>query len=343
MLSFVAWAVAMDMRDIFVPPEWAEQAVLWVGWPHLREEWGAAFEGARAEIAGFIQAARAFVPVHVACGSPEAKRSAFAATGSHVFHSEVPSGDIWLRDTGPVIAEVDGQPGALIFAFNGWGGKYVMSGDTETAAAIAAQMRIPVHRHDFVLEGGAVELDGAGRLLTTRQCVLNPNRNPDWDEASAEAALKAAFGVVEVIWLERGLANDHTDGHIDNIARFVAPGHVLCQHASGEDDPNADLYGEIEERLRVAGLQVSTLPSPGLTGDAMPASHLNFTLTNGVLLMPAYEGRFSAEAMMVLAELFPRREVIALPARNILSGGGSFHCMTREIPRFPIATGEALP
>jgi len=345
-MGFVAWAVAMDMRDIFVPPEWAEQAVLWVGWPHLREEWGEAFEGARGEVAGFIQAARAFVPVHVACGSPEAKRSAFMATGSHVTHlfqTEVPSGDIWLRDTGPIIAEVDGQPGALTFTFNGWGGKYVMPGDTETAAAIAAQMQIPVHGHGFVLEGGAVELDGAGRLLTTRECVLNPNRNPGWDEAMAEVALKATLGVREVIWLEQGLANDHTDGHVDNIARFVAPGHVVCQQASGDDDPNAELYGEIEERLRAAGLQVSSLPSPGLIGDAMPASHLNFALAGGALLMPAYEGRYSAEAMMVLAELFPRREVIALPARNILSGGGSFHCMTREIPRFPIATGEAFP
>jgi len=336
----------MDMPDIFVPPEWAEQTALWVGWPYLREEWGGAFEGAQAEIAEFIQAAREFVPVHVACGSPEAKRSAFAATGSHVTHlfqDEVPCGDVWLRDTGPIIAEVDGQPAALVFDFNGWGGKYVMPGDTETAAAIAAQMQIPVRGHDFVLEGGAVELDGAGRLLTTRECLLNPNRNPGWDETTAEAALKAAFGAREVIWLERGLVNDHTDGHVDNIARFAAPGHVLCQRASGEDDPNAQLYGEIEDGLRAAGLRVSTLPSPGLIGDGLPASHLNFVLTNGALLMPAYEGHYSAHAMMALAELFPRRDVIALPARHILSGGGSLHCMTREIPRFPIATGEAFP
>ena len=329
-----------------MPPEWAEQSALWVGWPHLREEWGEAFEGARGEISDFIQAAREFVPVRVACGSDEAELSAFAATGSHVtrLHQvRVPSGDIWLRDTGPMFVEASGLPAALKFEWNGWGGKYLMPGDGETAAAIAGHEQIPVQGHGFVLEGGAVEFDGAGRVLTTRQCVLNPNRNPGWDEAVAETALKGAFGVAEVIWLERGLDNDHTDGHVDNIARFVAPGHVLCQRASGGDDPNGALYGEIEEALRVVGLQVSTLPSPGLIGDAMPASHLNFTLAGGALIMPTYEGRYCAAAMLALAELFPRREVIALPAPHILSGGGSFHCMTREIPRFPITKGEALP
>ncbi len=340
----------MALSDIYAPPEWAEQSALWVGWPHLREEWGEAFDGARAEIAAFIQTARAFVPVRAACGSDEAEYSAFAATGSHLTHLHqvrVPIGDIWLRDTGPVMAELGGLPCALSFTFNGWGGKYVMAGDTETAAAIAAHEQIPVQAFDFVLEGGAVELDGAGRMLVTRQCLLNPNRNPGWDETAAEAALKAAFGVSQIIWLERGLTNDHTDGHVDNIARFIAPGHVLCQVASGGDDPNGQVFGEVTEALRVAGLEVSQLPSPGLVtnaaGDALPASHLNFTLINGAVLLPVYEDVFSAQAGAELQRLFPQRQIIALPARHILSGGGSFHCMTREIPCFPISTSGACP
>ncbi len=338
----MAWPRGMTADRTYVPSEGAEQAELWVGWPHLQAEWGDTFDGARVEIADFVQAASRFVPVVVACGSDAAEASAAAAIGGDRAAcrlARVPTGDIWLRDTGPVMAEVNGAATALVFAFNGWGGKYVMPGDAETAGAMAAEVGAPVRAHDFVLEGGAIELDGAGRLLTTRQCLLNPNRNPRWDEAAAETALKTAFGVDDVIWLDHGLANDHTDGHVDNLARFIAPGHVLCQRGSGDDDPNAAVYVQIEQALRAAGLQVSTLPSPGLIGDAMPASHLNFTLTNGALVMPAYEGHYSAAAMIILAELFPRREVMALPARNILSGGGSFHCMTREIPRFP--TGVA--
>lgn len=330
----------MTTSDVFVPPEWAEQSALWVGWPHLKAEWGEAFDGARAEIAGFIQAARRFLPVRVACGSEGARYSAFQTTGSHVTHLhqvEIPTGDIWLRDTGPILAEVGGLPGALCFEFNGWGGKFIMPGDQETAEAIAAHDQITPHRRDFVLEGGAVELDGAGRLLTTRQCLLNPNRNPGWDEASAEAALKTAFGVSEIIWLERGLKNDHTDGHIDNLARFIGPGHVLCPAASSVDDPNAELYEEVARDLVAAGLRISCLPSPGLIGVCEPASHMNFVMINGALLLPIYEDKYSAQAIRELKRLFPDREIIALPARHILSGGGSFHCMTREIPRYPIA------
>ena len=215
-------------------------------------------------------------------------------------------------------------------------------GDDQTAESIAAYEGIPSHAHDFILEGGAVELDGAGRLLTTRECMLNSNRN-DWNERQAETALKGAFGVSEIIWLERGLEGDYTDGHIDNIARFIGPGQVLCQQTSGDDDPHAGRLGEIEAALRSAGLDVYTLPSPGriigADGEALPANHLNFTITNDALLMPAYEGHYSAHAMMTLAELFVRRDVIALPSVHILQGGGSFHCMTREIP----ATGTETP
>lgn len=329
----------MVESDIYVPPEWAKQSALWVGWPHLRAEWGDAFDGARAEIAAFISAASRFLHVHVACGSQEAEQSAVKMLDSlgRVSLARVPSGDIWLRDTGPICAEVDEQPAALTFQFNGWGGKYVMPGDTETAATIAAEAELPARAHGFILEGGAVELDGAGRLLTTRQCLLNPNRNPGWDEAIAEAALKTAFGVGEIIWLPRGLMNDHTDGHVDNLARFIGPRHVLCPAASGADDPNAELYEEVARELVAAGLRVSRLTSPGLIGACEPASHMNFVLTNDAVFLPVYEDKYSAQAMPELKRLFPDREIIALPARHILSGGGSFHCMTREIPRFPIA------
>ena len=334
---------AMNLDQTYVPPEWALQSAVWVGWPHLRGEWGDAFEGARREIAAFIRVVSETTPVRVACGSREAYTSAWLALDDLVAPGQVQlhtvlSGDIWLRDTGPILANQMGAATALRFRFNGWGGKYVMSGDTETAQAIAAVQQVGVKCFDFVLEGGAVDLDGAGRLLTTRQCVLNPNRNAGWTQEIAEDHLKQAFGVHEVIWLDEGLLNDHTDGHIDNIARFVGPGRVVCQHPSGDSDPNREVLSETQRKLTDAGLDVYTIPSPGLlideAGAALPASHMNFLVSNGVIYLPTYETENAPDAILALEKILPDHKVIALPANNILSGGGAFHCMTQQIPRF---------
>ncbi|MEL7545551.1 MAG: agmatine deiminase family protein [Pseudomonadota bacterium] len=329
-----------------VPPEWAPQAALWVGWPHLRDEWGDAFDQARLEIAAFVRAAARFQPVSIACGSEDARKSAKSTLSDldgNVTFEAIPTGDIWLRDTGPIVAiDGAGEPRALTFRFNGWGGKYVMPGDTETSAAMAMRAGLPIIAHDFVLEGGAIDVDGAGRLLTTRQCLLNPNRNSGWTGAEVEAALHSAFDIDEIVWLDQGLIGDHTDGHIDNLARFVGPGHVLCQRPSGVDDPQAAVLMAAETLLRASGLKVTTLPSPGrivgYDGETLPASHMNFTLINGAVMLPFYEPVFSDEAAAVLSTLFPDREIVSCAATAILHGGGSLHCMTREIPQIgPVA------
>jgi len=326
----------MTGPKLFLPPEWAPHAALWAGWPRLAEEWGGDLAPARAEIAALIRAASAHVPVKVAVGSDEAMETAQAMTGGAAELIRLPTGDIWLRDTGPVITGRGPTREAQVFRFNGWGGKYLMDGDTATAAALAAHEHLPARSHDFVLEGGGIDVDGEGRLLTTRQCLLNPNRNPGLNIDQIEGHMRAAFGVEEILWLGDGLANDHTDGHVDNIARFIGPGHVLCQHPAGPDDPNTDVLCEIERTLAAAGLMVSTIPSPGLVhfgdGVPVPASHMNFTITNGAVLVPVYEDHYSAVALAELRALFSGRAVIGLPARGILAGGGSFHCMTREIP-----------
>ncbi|KJS26370.1 MAG: agmatine deiminase [Hyphomonadaceae bacterium BRH_c29] len=320
----------------YLPPEWAPQAALWCGWPHLVDEWGGSLEGPRAHVTGFIRAAAGFVPVKVAAGSAEALASATAAVGDVADVVEVPAGDIWLRDTGPIVTGQGPARVAQAFRFNGWGGKYLMPGDTETANAIAAEESLAAEQHKLVLEGGAIDADGEGRLLTTRQCLLNPNRNPDLTAAEIEARICSALGIDEMIWLGDGLLNDHTDGHVDNIARFIGPGHALCQMPSGEDDPNKAVLLDIEATLRDAGLQVTTIPSPGLIrgGDVepIPASHMNFTITNGAVLVPVYEEHYSLVALAEMRVLFPGRKIVGLPAGHILGGGGSFHCMTREIP-----------
>lgn len=328
---------AMSKQMIFVPAEWSPQRALWVGWPHLPDEWGDAFVSVRVEIEAFVRAAAVYVPVRVACGSARARQSAHDALAGaeNVSLVDVPAGDIWLRDTGPVVGRSGRALLGLTFGFNGWGGKYVMPGDTETAVAICGEEGLSVQAHDFILEGGAIDLDGDGMLLTTRECVLNANRN-GWTQDQAEAALREAFGVSEIIWIDEGLIGDHTDGHVDNIARFVAPGHAVCQTPSGADDPQAERLAAVEAALRAAGLRVTTLPSPGRIMDAggemMPASHMNFTLVNGAVLLPVYEDIYGAQAADVMQALFPDREIVCLSATHILAGGGSFHCMTREIP-----------
>lgn len=331
----------METDLIYVPSEWAPQRAIWVGWPHLRGEWGDAFERAREEITGFVRALCKATPVRIACGSREAYSSAWFALEPEIKDKRVslhtlPAGDIWLRDTGPVFAQRHAALIAMDFLFNGWGGKFQMPGDTMTAGGIASVERIACARYDFILEGGAVDLDGAGRLLTTRQCLLNPNRNQDWTQASASETLKRTFGVETVIWLDQGLANDHTDGHVDNLARFIAPGRVLCQSPSGADDPNAHIYRSVRADLLAADLDVVDVPSPGRIvdeqGETLPASHMNFVISNDHVFVPVYEERYGPLAVQVIQNARPSYKVIGLPARNILSGGGAFHCMTQQLP-----------
>ena len=331
----------MTRDPIHLLPEWTPQAAVWVGWPRLAEEWGADLDGARQEIADFVRTLARHVPVRIAAGDSDAARQAQRLCGAGVDVVEIPTGDIWLRDTGPLFGHLaDGKAAAAAFGFNGWGGKYDMPGDRETAPALAEWEGWPCRTHMPVLEGGALEVDGTGLALTTRSCLLNPNRN-GWDEAAAEAVLRDALGLSRVVWIEEGLAGDHTDGHIDNIARFIAPGHVVCQAPSGRDDPHAVRLDEIARQLGAAGLTVSRIPSPGAVldhdGHPLPASHMNFLMTEGAVLVPVFDGERGSAACEALAALLPDRHIEALAATHILrGGGGAFHCMTREVPRLPL-------
>ena len=327
------------MSNAAIPPEWAPHKRIWTAWPSAPDLWGEDLEPARAEVAAMVRAlAEGGERAAVLANGELAQAAARQALGGVAEIVPATFGDIWLRDTGPIFT-AGGD--ALAFRFNGWGGKYVLAGDEGVADAIARTAEAKLRRFDFVLEGGAIEMDGEGTLLTTRQCLLNPNRNDTWTERGAEAALKSALGIEKVLWLDEGLANDHTDGHIDNLARFIAPGRVVCQAPSGRGDPNADVLEEIALTLggmtdaKGRKLEVVRIPSPGLVvdedGDAIPASHMNFVIGNETIVVPTYSATGSA-AVKALSRLFPGRSVVGLSSTAILTGGGAFHCITQQEP-----------
>lgn len=328
-----------------IPAEWSPHRAMWVGWPSHGELWEDNLAPAQAEVEALVRALAGPGREHVKLlvGNDEALAEARArfqgVDGVTVVAGRF--GDIWLRDTGPVFGE--GSKTADAFRFNGWGGKYDLPHDDEVADQIGQASGVTLSRHDFVLEGGALDHDGAGTILTTRQCLLNPNRNPGWTPESAEVALAEALGARKTVWLGDGLLNDHTDGHVDNLARFVAPGVVACPVAWGRKDPNAEVYDATARDLHAATdaegrpLRVLRLPSPGLVLDEderpIPASHMNFLIANGAVIVPSYGDDRAAEmACEGLRTVFTDREVIALPSIAILSGGGSFHCISQQEP-----------
>jgi agmatine deiminase len=328
-----------------VPAEWSPHRAMWVGWPSHGELWEDNLEPAQAEVEALVRAlagpGRERVKLMV--GKAEAlddARARFAdVDGVAVIDGRF--GDIWLRDTGPIFGA--GSTRAATFRFNGWGGKYDLEHDDTVATQIGEASGVPLDRNDFILEGGALDHDGQGTILTTRQCLLNPNRNPGWTDATAEAELAKALGARKVLWLGDGLLNDHTDGHVDNLARFVAPGVVACPVAWGRGDPNDDVYAEVARALSQMTdaegrkIRILPLPSPGFVGDEdekpVPASHMNFLIANGAVIVPTYGDETAARLVCEgLATVYPDREIIPLPSIAILSGGGSFHCISQQEP-----------
>jgi agmatine deiminase len=332
-------------EQISVPAEWAPQKAIWTAWPADPDQWSDDLATPRREVAALVRALSLANRVRLLVAGDEAEASARAALGNAAEIMPARYGDIWLRDTGPIFARGKRGAVALRFMTNGWGGKFDLPDDTTVGDDIAKLAGTPVRKFEFVLEGGAIEQDGDGTILATRQTLLHENRN-GWTEPQAEAALREAFGVKQVIWIDQGLLNDHTDGHIDTLCRFVGPGRVVCQTPAGADDPNAKVLNEIARMLEAATdasgrkLEVIHIPSPGLvlddTGEVAPASHANFIIANGMVVMPTYGTATGEQAVQALQTALPDRNVVGLPSRGVLgsglAGGGSFHCITREEP-----------
>jgi agmatine deiminase len=320
------------------PPEWAAHDWVWIGFPSHPELWEDDLAEARAEVAAFakaVHAERAGEKILLAAADGAAAKAAQCfAPGLEVIVE--PFGDIWLRDTGPIILKDGTERSAAGFRFNGWGGKYDLPGDDSVGAGLAARAGLALQGHDWVLEGGAIDVDGNGLLVTTEQCLLNPNRNPGMGRDEVEARLRADLGVERMLWLGEGLANDHTDGHVDNLARFVAQGRLAIPVAAGSDDPNAAVFADAKARAEAFGLDVVPLPSPGRVergGEIVPASYMNFYIGNAAVIVPQYGAPNDAAAVAAIGALFPGREAVGLRADHILTGGGSFHCISQQVPK----------
>jgi agmatine deiminase len=339
------------------PAEWAPHDAVWLAWPSHANLWQDALPAAREAFVAFargiadLDASGAARGEHLEVLVPDAANEALARealVGLPARFHRIAFGDIWMRDIAPIfVRAADGSLAAATFRFNGWGGKYILPHDDEVSANVARASSLPAIAHDFVLEGGSIEVDGEGTILTSEQCLLNPNRNPSMDRATIERALCDALGGTRVLWVREGLLNDHTDGHIDTIARLVAPGVVAVMEPADDDDPNAavmrQLIAELEAQTDAAGrrLRVVRIPSPGAVldegGEVMPASHLNFYVANTTVIVPTYGTASASAAVAAVGALFPTRRAIGVDARAILEGGGAFHCISQQQP----ARGDA--
>ena len=337
------------------PAEWAEHRSVWIAWPSHAGLWDEALEPVRRAWLAMAAAVADVDPATgAACGErlevlvPDAANEAIARermAGLPARFHRIPFGDIWLRDTAPVFVAGAEGVAAVSFAFNGWGGS--TSSRTTTSSRRASPSRRACGRSPSrgCWKGARWRSTERGTCLTTRQCLLNPNRNPDMPRDEIEEGLRAALGLESVLWLGNGLRNDHTDGHVDTIARFVAPGTSVCMRASGNDDPNAAALAAIARDLASfrdaegRRLTVVEIPSPGLVldeeGDVMPASYVNFYIGNRAVVVPVYGRRHDDAALEALEPLFPGRRVVPVPARDLLAGGGAWHCITQQEPGGP--------
>jgi agmatine deiminase len=323
---------------VHMPAEWAEQEWIWIGFPHDASLWLDDLVPAQEQIAAFANAvAETGQQVRlVVRDAANAMRARALVTGGVVCERHA-YGDIWLRDSGPlVVFDEHGRRFARRFGFNGWGGKYQMEGDQQIGGTMAAAGGLASDTMDWILEGGAIDTDGTGLVATTEQCLLNPNRNPHLSKTDIEARLREGLGFDRVLWLGEGLVGDHTDGHVDNLARFVAPGALAIPVPGGPDDPNAAIYADARARALSFGLEVHDVPSPGRMDEAgivEPASYMNFAVCNGVVVVPTYGSYHDDEAVAAITALFPGRAAIGLRAEAVLTGGGSFHCSSQHAPR----------
>lgn len=340
-------------RGYRMPAEWEPHAATWLSWP--RRE-GISFPGKNAydkampALAKMVHALADSEPVHInVCDSAheeDVKRilSRVGASASHVTFHHIPTNEPWCRDHGPIFVTRREDPKllALDWEYNAWGWKYPpFEDDDYVPTAIAEKLGLPVEYPGMVLEGGSIDVNGEGLLLTTRSCLLNQNRNPDLSQAQIGQKLRDWLGVKEILWLGDGIEGDDTDGHVDDITRFIGPSTVITAVEEDEHDPNFEPLQQNLDRLhtmRLADgepLHVLTLPMPTRImrdGQRLPASYANFYIANSIVLLPVFNEHNDSWAVSALHEAFPNRRIVPIDCCELIWGLGAFHCLTQQQP-----------
>lgn len=332
------------------PAEWEPHAATWLAWPHNRDSWPGKFEPVPEQFAQFVRTLAQFEPVQIEAGRPEVMAEAQRLVGDiqNVTLHDIPTNDAWCRDHGPIFLVGDGLPPALIdWQYNAWGGKYPpFDFDNAVPQKIAALQGRQVFSPGIVLEGGAIENNGRGVLLTTERCLLNPNRNGPMTRDRIEGYLRDYLSVDKILWLAHGdIPGDDTDGHIDQLARFVNPTTIVAAVATDEtDECFAELqamWSELSQMTDVDGQPFTIvplpIPRPKFVGEQrLPCSYCNFVFTNGGLIVPQFNDPADVIAIETLQRLIPDRKVVGSPSLDLIWGLGSFHCMSQQEPQ-PLA------
>jgi len=336
----------------FLPPEWAPQSAVMLTWPRADGDFARHFEAVEANFVAIAVAISRHQEVHINYGLDPAKlRDRLIQAGAHPARLRVyrvESDDVWARDHGPITVIRDGRLVHLDFTFNGWGNKFSAERDNALTRKLAGlgAWSAPVETVDFVLEGGGIEVDGCGALLTTERCLLAPTRNPQLTREGIEAVLKREFGIERVLWLKHGdLLGDDTDGHVDTIARFCDAHTIAYQGCSDPSDAHyEDLKGLAEELAALRTRDGSPydlvelpLPAPiyDEDGQRLPAGYANFLIMNNVVLVPIYGDANDEPALSKLREVFEDRQVIGIDCRALILQYGGLHCVTMQIPQAP--------
>ncbi len=350
----------------YMPAEWSRQQQVWMLWPERPDNWRLGAKPAQTAFAAVARAIARFEPVSVGVSAAQYENACARLEHPQIRVVELSSDDAWVRDTGPTfVVSHTGEVRGVDWTFNAWGG---LSGglywpwqrDDQVARKILAMEGcLRYHTEGFVLEGGAIHVDGEGTLLTTEECLLDPNRNPHLSRVQIEANLRDYLGVKKIIWLPSGLYNDETDGHVDNFCCFVRPGEVLLAWTDDPHDPNherchaalqvleasRDAHGRrlTVHRMPIPGplhlqpdeaasVDIASASQPREAGLRLAASYINFLIVNGGIIAPAFDDPCDEPARLLLTQLFPGREVVMVPGREILLGGGNIHCITQQQP-----------
>jgi agmatine deiminase len=334
-----------------MPAEWEPHAATWLSWPHREGiSFPDAYHSVLPVLAKLVDALADSEPVHINVrdAADEAdvlvQLRKYKARSGHLTFHHIPTNEPWCRDHGPMFLTRAAAPRLAVvdWDYNAWGWKYPpFDDDDEVPGAIASLLNLPIFKPGIVLEGGSIDVNGSGTLLTTTSCLLNPNRNPDLTKAEIEQKLKDFIAVKKVLWLGDGIEGDDTDGHIDDLTRFVSRDTVVTVIEEDESDANFEPLQANLTRLREmtieddSPLKVHTLPMPGKIvkqGQRLPASYANFYIANKVILMPVFQDTGDAWASSALQQAFPERRVVKIDCRELIWGLGAFHCLTQQQP-----------